>query len=826
MRTVICAIAKNENDYINEWVDYHLSLGFDHIYLYDNNDSSTPFVCDFIKQSSKVNILSVNDVHTEKLQIKCYDSFYEKYKDTFDWCAFIDIDEFIVLPGVNNIKKVLQKDIFTKFNAVRLNWHMYDDNNLVVRDKKVPVIKAFTNRVNIPELDQSKMILRGKLSNIQIVSCHYALQNNDLVKECLLNGQETFDKIFSKDHCDLGYINHYMTKTVDEFIDQKLFRGDACFSLRKLDFEYFWKINQKTDEKLNYIQAKLSKIIKYYSPATKTVDNVGDIFTKYLLQWMGHTSVYSCNPDIIGAGSILGFPAIKNKKLKVWGSGFLNEDDISFSTNSINFFAVRGKLTAKKLNLKNITIGDPGILASHFYTPKVTKKYKFGIITHFTDYEYIKSIAGEDFPYPIINTFIPNNEQSVKEFFNKINECEFIFSSSLHGIIFSHSYGIPAIHIKNLNNKHVNNKNVISQNYFKFRDYYSGLNIPYKNETFTTDLNFIEKYTDIDEYDYLPVNLLEMQRRLLTAFNNAVNFQEKNGYYTFLSTDNYTPLVLGLYKNLLDAESKYPLYCGVTKNITSETINILQKVGIKTFYVDTIDVEKSGILNRAKEINLKQKWLNALTKLALFKNTNNLDKIIYLDADLQIKDNIDFLFDKPHMSAVEDKAGIITHSKYEVGDSIFCSGLLVLDIKNNPDLYNIILNTINNLDSKIIWHDQNILNYMYNDWLFKEELHLDPVYGAMCFSSNKLIFEKSTKIIHFVTSEKTKLPFNEPAYIEEKTFDITYNYFKQINNTILFFNSKYQLNIPQINLNNIVKLIKNSNKNISVNGRANTYLYF
>ena len=279
MRTVICAIAKNENDYINEWIDYHLSLGFDRIYLYDNNDSTTPFVGDFIKQRSKVNILAVNDVHTEKLQIKCYDSFYEKYKDTFDWCAFIDIDEFIVLPGVNNIKKVLQKDIFTKFNAVRLNWHIYDDNNLVVRDKKVPVMKAFTNRVNIPELDQSKMILRGNLANIQIVSCHYALQNNNLVKECLLDGQETFDKIFSKDHCDLGYINHYMTKTVDEFIDQKLFRGDACFSLRKLDFEYFWKINQKTDEKLNYIQTKLSKIIKYYSPAIKKVDNVGDIFT-------------------------------------------------------------------------------------------------------------------------------------------------------------------------------------------------------------------------------------------------------------------------------------------------------------------------------------------------------------------------------------------------------------------------------------------------------------------------------------------------------------------------------------------------------------------
>ena len=34
----ICCIAKNENYYINDWVKYHLDLGFDHIYIYDNND--------------------------------------------------------------------------------------------------------------------------------------------------------------------------------------------------------------------------------------------------------------------------------------------------------------------------------------------------------------------------------------------------------------------------------------------------------------------------------------------------------------------------------------------------------------------------------------------------------------------------------------------------------------------------------------------------------------------------------------------------------------------------------------------------------------------
>ena len=34
---VIAAIAKYENEYLGEWIDYHLKLGFDKIYIYDDN---------------------------------------------------------------------------------------------------------------------------------------------------------------------------------------------------------------------------------------------------------------------------------------------------------------------------------------------------------------------------------------------------------------------------------------------------------------------------------------------------------------------------------------------------------------------------------------------------------------------------------------------------------------------------------------------------------------------------------------------------------------------------------------------------------------------
>ena len=30
MKVVICCIARKENRYLQEWLDYHLGLGFDH----------------------------------------------------------------------------------------------------------------------------------------------------------------------------------------------------------------------------------------------------------------------------------------------------------------------------------------------------------------------------------------------------------------------------------------------------------------------------------------------------------------------------------------------------------------------------------------------------------------------------------------------------------------------------------------------------------------------------------------------------------------------------------------------------------------------------
>ena len=51
------------------------------------------------------------------------------------------------------------------------------------------------------------------------------------------------------------FINHFMTKSLSEFIQQKLGRNDAVYN-QKLKLDYYWRINNKTNEKIAWLKER------------------------------------------------------------------------------------------------------------------------------------------------------------------------------------------------------------------------------------------------------------------------------------------------------------------------------------------------------------------------------------------------------------------------------------------------------------------------------------------------------------------------------------------------------------------------------------------
>ena len=195
-----------------------------------------------------------------------------------------------------------------------------------------------------------------------------------------------------------------------------------------------------------------------------TGSNFGDCVFPYMLNKMGipfqrvdHNEEYK----VISTCSILGVGTKRNTM--VGGSGI-----ISASTNVEPdgiFFLVRGKHSANKIR-KDVPLGDPAIALSKFYKPSnKNKKYEVGLIPHQIHFDRIVEEVKElKKDYHIID---PSTRygKNFENYIDQVNLCERIISTSLHGLITAHAYGIPAIAY------HYDNR-LMGDN-IKFQDYYS-----------------------------------------------------------------------------------------------------------------------------------------------------------------------------------------------------------------------------------------------------------------------------------------------------------------------------------------------------------------
>jgi len=263
LKVAICAVAKNENKYIKEWVDYHLHLGFDNIFIYDNNDSNSEKISDIINNDK---VIIYDWFNIQSIQSKAYTDCFNNQKNNFDWILYIDIDEFVVLEKYNNIKQFLSNEYFNNTYIIRLNWMHFDDNDeLDIINDNYNVFNRFHNRIKYFKDSYGKSFIRTNLQIKKTISAHGYCNKEDLIPAVNAIGEQCLNE-----NCVVSYeplykgawINHYRTKTIGEYIRQKFFRGDAsqANSNRYNNLEFFFETNKRTQEKENYANKLLKEL--------------------------------------------------------------------------------------------------------------------------------------------------------------------------------------------------------------------------------------------------------------------------------------------------------------------------------------------------------------------------------------------------------------------------------------------------------------------------------------------------------------------------------------------------------------------------------------
>lgn len=158
--------------------------------------------------------------------------------------------------------------------------------------------------------------------------------------------------------------------------------------------------------------------------------------------------------DLIAVGSILEYTAARaGATPAVWGSGLRNplSDDAGdaprIRARLGNVLAVRGPRTRRALSLPESTVlGDPGLLVASVAPRASPRRSGTVYIPHFRSWASRTGLRhlseAKEAGLTIVTPAQPAG--SVLE---SISSADLVLSSSLHGIICAHSYGVPVIRV-------------------------------------------------------------------------------------------------------------------------------------------------------------------------------------------------------------------------------------------------------------------------------------------------------------------------------------------------------------------------------------------
>lgn len=234
----ICLIIKDEGEYLEEWLDWHIKQGISHFYIYDNK--SNPPIKNFIpsKFLKMCTIINFNGNYC-RTQIAAYNHCLLNFSKETEWIAFIDTDEFIRPITYHNILEFLET-IPEDADAILLKWIVYGADGKVKKED-LPVRERFHSIVQYPTYYPSCKVI-AKTDKIIKMDVHMPMESIDgniiIVNEKGNRINGVFDPNIT--HNDI-VIDHYFTRSLEEWIE-KIKRGTVD-EICQRQYDLFFELN-------------------------------------------------------------------------------------------------------------------------------------------------------------------------------------------------------------------------------------------------------------------------------------------------------------------------------------------------------------------------------------------------------------------------------------------------------------------------------------------------------------------------------------------------------------------------------------------------------
>ena len=238
IKIALCTMGKGENLYINEFIEYYLKIGIDHIFIYDDNDPETEKISEIINKKYKYNV-TVNETRKFNIvnQSISFSECYLNHINQYDWFLMVDMDEFLYM--------------------------IYYDPRPLFERFKPPYIKS----------KFVKSIIRGNISDLRYW-VHSPFISPFRNTSCTNVGKIIYRKNMNFEdlkpiNTKMAYIIHFRYKSTEELVN-KLKRGYKVWFKDNLknfligNIISYLKYNKVTPEKIDFIEKELNLNLSEY----------------------------------------------------------------------------------------------------------------------------------------------------------------------------------------------------------------------------------------------------------------------------------------------------------------------------------------------------------------------------------------------------------------------------------------------------------------------------------------------------------------------------------------------------------------------------------
>ncbi len=250
----IGAIMKDEGPYLKEWLDFHILVGINKFFLYDNG--STDNTSEILKPYIDSGIVEYHYFPGAAMQHSAYIDIINNHTNDTRWLALIDLDEFLVPVEQDTVTDFLHT-LPQKFAQLVVTWVIYGSSGHKTKPDGL-VIENFKHRAKNTFGVKS-------IVNPRLLVCYNNLHANFVAGWTIDNNGKKLGYI-NQSKNPPAYnklrLNHYYTKSYEEYI-ARLNRGSATTestqSYRGAEKFKFYDRNEICDSVMDRFIDKLKK---------------------------------------------------------------------------------------------------------------------------------------------------------------------------------------------------------------------------------------------------------------------------------------------------------------------------------------------------------------------------------------------------------------------------------------------------------------------------------------------------------------------------------------------------------------------------------------